>query len=566
VRERVAERLTDTLTPRPVSLLVEVAGSFGPGAAERKLEFLTEIEAAPRHSLRDLATLHDTLCFLHAYADDARVLAAVRRVIVRLRDWFEVAGGAPDSRALVGSGYPGTAVYGEFSLPLLQRMRLHEPGAFEIDWPGFEDQDALVNTLALLVTSAECQGLDDISLGLDEWFAACRPSECTSDFEFLLDLFERSPLDAATRDILFERCAIPMIYTTHLSGTGRCEVARPVERYHYQKKPLDRRLVTPRSVIRKAFADDGHQSPSRGEKLIDLAQRALSSRGLEIRTLTYANASDVSVQRCGRGIEIALIGVVPRYRDPLESHYFFLVMKNGIPIGYGPSTVSLGCCEIGINLFSEFRGAEIRFIYPQFMRVLHQVLGARYFFLTPYGMGESNPAAIRTGAFWFYRKLGFRPDNPHVEELAQEEEERMSREPGTRSTPAMLRRLSHTSAYYDLSAGECRPLDLGAIGLHESRFMGDTFDGNRSRGTRCSCKQLADALGLPRVPKLAANAKRAWEMLAPLLAMIPGLEDWSARDKGRLRRILKEKGLPSERHVDRLISAHGPLVAGLREL
>ncbi len=274
----------------------------------------------------------------------------------------------------------------------------------------------------------------------------------------------------------------------------------------------------------------------------------------------------MSLFSCGRGLAIALIGVVPRYRDPLESHYFFLVLKNGVPIAYGPSTVSLGCCEIGINLFPEFRGAEIRFIYPQFMRTLHHALGARYFFLTPYGMGEGNPAAIRTGAFWFYRKLGFRPVNPAIEELAREEEERMRREPGTRSSVTMLRRLSHTAAFFDLSDGACRPLDLGAIGLRQSRFIAESFAGDRGQCTERCIRRLAREMGLPKTPRLDPGERRAWEMLTPLLARIPGLADWSARDKRGLRRILRAKGGPSELAVDRLICAHEPLRAGLREL
>jgi len=554
--------------PRPIVELAEIASSFGTAAAGRKLRRLAEIEETPRHSLRDLRTLHDTLCFLRAYPDDARVLGAVEAVIARLRGWLEAAGAAEDSPTLAETGYPGSVIHGEFSLPLLQRLQRRLPAAFEIDWESFEDgdEDSLAQALGLLVTAGECQGLDDIGIPLREWFGGCRPASCASDVEFLLDLFAGAELDASTRDHVFEISAIPLRQALHEPGTGRCEIAWPVERFHYQKQDLDRRLVAPAAVIRRPFAADGRVSAARGEKLIHLAQLALCSRGLEIRTLSYANARDVSLLSCGRGVAIALIGVVPRYRDPLESHYFFLVLKNGIPIAYGPSTVSLGCCEIGINHFPEFRGAEIRFIYPQFMRVLHQVLGARYFFLTPYGMGEGNPAAIRTGAFWFYRKLGFRPTSPAVEELARAEEERLQREPGNRSSVAMLRRLSHTAAFLDLSRGECRPLDLGGIGRRQSRFMAESFGGDRRRATDTCLRRLARDLGLPKPPQLEPDERRAWEMLAPLLAMIQGLADWSARDKRRLRRILREKGSSSERNVDRLISAHEALLGGLRGL
>jgi len=274
----------------------------------------------------------------------------------------------------------------------------------------------------------------------------------------------------------------------------------------------------------------------------------------------------VTIAHCGRGVDIVLIGVAVRYRDPLESHFCCFVLKNGIPIGYGPSTVSVGCCELGLNLFPEFRGAEVKFIYPQLTRVLHQVLGAQYFFLTPYGMGEGNPAAIRTGAFWFYRKLGFRPTNPDVEELAQAEERRMRREPGRRSSTGTLRRLSHTAAFSDLSAGQCPPLDLGGIGVRQSRIIATKFAGVRARAQKQGLRVVAKFLGDAVPGRHAPDERRAWEMLAPLIVSLPDLEDWNASDRKRLRRILRRKGEASEIGVDQLVWSHERLRRGLQEL
>jgi len=566
-------------SPRPVAALARVATAFGPAAAREKLRLLTEIEGTRRLSLRDLRAVHDVVCFLRAYPDDARVLAAVLAVVARLRDWLGSARAGGDREALAETGFPGSVVRGELGLSLLARMARRLPAALEIDWDELEapGEEALANLLGLLVTSGECQGLDDIGIPLREWFAACRPDGSASDLSFLMRLLADSALDDAARDLLFECCAVPLRYALDAPGTGRCELAWPVERVHYQRAELDRTLLPPAAVMRRAFPDSGRVSPARGEQLIHLAQLALCARGLEIRTLSHANGRDVSLFTCGRGLGLVLIGVVPGYRDPLESHYVFLALKNGVPIGYGPSSVSLGTCELGLNLFPEFRGAEIRYIYPQLMRVLHQALGVEYFFLTPYGMGLDNPAAIRTGAFWFYRKLGFRPSNPAVEELARAEEERLRREPGRRSSPSMLRRLARTSAYFDVSGGTCHPLELGPIGLRQSRLVARAYGGDRRRATRDCVRRLARALGLERVPRLSAGERRAWEMLAPLLVRIPGLAaepgersggdtPWSARDRRRLRRILRAKGAPSERDVDRLIRGHELLCAGLRLL
>ena len=73
---------------------------------------------------------------------------------------------------------------------------------------------------------------------------------------------------------------------------------------------------------------------------------------------------------------------------------------------------------------------------------------------------EVDEDALRTGAFWFYRKLGFKPTNPEIEALARGEERRMAAQPGYRSDRRMLRRLSRTEAFLDLSGGKRRPLDF----------------------------------------------------------------------------------------------------------
>ncbi|MEW6074081.1 MAG: hypothetical protein AB1726_15980 [Planctomycetota bacterium] len=550
----------------PIAELVAVAGSFGPASAAAKRRLLDEIVRGRPGSRRELAPLHEVLGFLRAYPDDAHVLRAVEAVIGALRGWFAAAGMEADAPPLADTGLPGSVVRGEFSLPLLRRMNRALPGCVEIDWGSLEADEPLLNALGLLLTGSEGQGLDDIGIGTAEWFAACRPASCPTDLAFLMELFDRSPLAAAARDVLFDSCGLTARYSLAEPGTGRCEIAWPVERIHYQRKPLDREWRSIAAAVRQPLPAVRRLPAGEGERFVGFAQRTLAARGLEIRTLSYANARDVSVARCGRGVDIALIGVVPEYRDPLESHYCSFVLQNGVPIGYGPSTVSLGCCEIGLNLFPEFRGAEVRFLYPQFTRVLHHVLGAQYFFLTPYGMGEDNPAAIRTGAFWFYRRLGFRPTNPEVECLAQDEEQRMTADPRHRSSAATLRRLSHTFVYLDLSGGACRPLDLGGIGMRQSRFLARIEGGNRARALARCLRQVSRVLGRRKLRTLGAGERRAWELWAPILAAIPDLARWGAREKGRIVEILRRKGSISELGVDRLLCAHERLRRALQTL
>jgi hypothetical protein len=174
-------------------------------------------------------------------------------------------------------------------------------------------------------------------------------------------------------------------------------------------------------------------------------------------------------------------------------------------------------------------------------------------------MGEGNEDAIRSGAFWFYRKLGFRAANPDVEALARAEEARMLDDSGYRSDRRMLRRLAPTSAYLDLSQGRRVPVDFGKLGILQSKYLTEAFAGDRARGEARCAARVARLLKVPR-------DARATRSLAPLLCMIPKVAKWRTRDRARLARALKAKDARSEVHAARLFNEHETLRDALARL
>jgi hypothetical protein len=346
---------------------------------------------------------------------------------------------------------------------------------------------------------------------------------------------------------------VPVAFEPAGAGALRLDGGGPTR---FQRGPLDR---GPRSA--RAVAAVVRRPPARlargGRDVVDLALRSLASRGLQIYPLTYADPRDVLLADGGRGVRIALVGVLPEMRAPLETLYFALALKNGVPIAYGPVAALFGASEIGINLFEEFRGAEIRHLYAGFMRVLHHVFGVEHFHLTSYGVGENNPAAIASGAFWFYRHLGFRPADGRIEALARAEEGRMAAEPGHRSDRRMLHRLSKTSIHLDLSGGRRSPFPLGPHGVAQSRWIAREHSGDRALAEERSARKVARLTGVPA----STPALRA---LAPALCMLPDLARFPRADVALLRRILAAKGARSEAAAARLLNRHARLERGLR--
>lgn len=550
----------------PIAELAAKSRSFSPDAARDKKRLLEVIAGERRIGARDLVALHDTLCFLRAYPDSRAILEAVETVGSRLREWVHALPDGGDTASLLELGIPGSSNTHYYSFGVLRRLVRMYPGCLEIDWAGLEDDIPLHNALIPLITAGERQGLDDIELTWETWLERCKPDPEGSDLEFVLGIFERADLDLEVKAFLFDSCAIPITYSFEQLGTGLFDTRRGVERIHYQRKAVDRRHLPLAPMARKPLPEVKLVPKRLGGELLKLALATLCCRNLEILMLTWADSGDCWLLDCGRGVQVMLIGSLPETRDPFNTSYCHLVFKNGVPVGYGPASICLGTCEMGLNLFPAFRGGEVAFLWAQLMRCFHQVLGAQYFYLTAYGMGSGNPAAIKTGAFWFYRKLGFRAEMPEIETLAREEEARLRANPGARSDRQMLLRLSVTGAYLDLSDGLCPRVNQGLWGNRQTRYLEERFGGDRDRGEQQCARELARRLSIGDLARWSANEKRALRSVAPLLRLIPGIAKWSGREKRGVVRFIKAKGARSEARSDGLLLKHTKLVEGLRWL
>lgn len=539
--------------------------SFGRTAAARKLKLLEKLEHAGAPSSHELELLHATLDFLRAYPDDARVLRACQRAVTRLRSWVEKSPRLARSARLENSGLPGTRNSYAYSYATLAALVRRFPRSIDIDWDELGDDERLTSTLELLLSGVENECMEDVPMGWGEWVRTVRPRRATTDLAFLLSLFERSTLSPLERANLYDSLSLPIRYRLEAPGSGRCEVELPVARIAYQKRDVPRERFALAPHIRQTLPRQRALGLSAGRELLDVARRALTSRNLEIHPLLYANPRDVILFTAHRGVQVALSGVLPEHRGALAALYFFMVLKNGVPVAYGPASPFLGSCEMGINLFPEFRGGEIRYIYSQVMRLLHHVLAVDYFYLTSYGMGEGNEDAIRSGAFWFYRRMGFSASNPRVEALARSEEERMRAEPGYRSNVRMLRRLSNTEAYLDLSNGRCTRFPFGRLGLAVSRFVARRFDGDRDVATHRCTRDVLRLLG-SSLAHWTVDEQRALRAMSLVLSMLRGVSGWSAAEKSALERLIRGKAARSEARACVGMKKHRPFASGILSL
>jgi hypothetical protein len=84
------------------------------------------------------------------------------------------------------------------------------------------------------------------------------------------------------------------------------------------------------------------------------------------------------------------------------------------------------------------------------LKLLRERSGVKTFSVDPYQIGHENEEAIESGAFWFYRKLGFEPELRGILRLLAREERKIETKVGYRTSAATLRKLAKGRLVYSL--------------------------------------------------------------------------------------------------------------------
>ncbi|MDX1377010.1 MAG: hypothetical protein R3357_15695, partial [Burkholderiales bacterium] len=200
----------------------------------------------------------------------------------------------------------------------------------------------------------------------------------------------------------------------------------------YQRAPLRRARPDLRAEIRRAPQRVRMTDPREGERLIDLARAAMLTRERDLDAFAYGDARDVRIVHEAGGLAFALNGVIPERRAPVAAVFGALTLQNGVPIGYVQLDVAGRSAAISFNSFATFRGGEAAHVFARMLAMAHHLLGAASFTLEPYQLGADNDEAIESGAWWFYRKLGFAPRAAKALRLARREAARAAARPSYR--------------------------------------------------------------------------------------------------------------------------------------
>ena len=617
---------------RLLNQLDELKTRFGPRDGKKLQAILERLRRQRFTDVEELLHYHETLLFLRAYPHTAATLRLAER---ELQSFAKRIAGLRETDADLSpldppqvSGIAGTAVSDTFSYPIVRWLTKLQPRRLALDWDWFDDEYRLAATWPRFMPLLEEDAFVEANVPYDEWLRAAtaqprgqragadRAAVASGEVVWLVDRFESLPGSEKEKAELYDSLKLYVRWspTYRLTRTGMrlttlgrlATSATPptprtpapaANKIFFHREPLiQRRDVSLQRALEAPPPPLIKLSPQQGQAILDLVRAASTVRYRELYGFTNGDASRVFKADLGRGVEIFIVGLPPGLRLPLRAYHAAMIFKNGVPVGYFEGISLFERMESGFNLYYTFRDGETAWLYARLLGVFRQQLGVTAFSIDPYQIGYENFEGIESGAFWFYRKLGFRPTRPDIMKLVLREEKKLAARPGYRTSPATLHKLAEGPMIFELAdtagpsldgvtpsrarlsrATPSRPtfgriaigdwdrFQVRNIGLAAARQMAAKYRGDAAAFRREAIRKLERGLGI---------SAKGWRMaefgalsdFAVALSLVEDLSSWTTVEKQALLGIIRAKAGAEESRYLKLMQKHERLRAAMIKL
>ncbi len=538
---------------------------FDDDASGRKVGLLRHLERRRLQTAREVAEFHDVLCFVRAWPDGPEILEIAERTLEGFAKRSDL---RRFRNQLEGSGIAGIDISYRFFHPTAEWLAERWGDRLQIDWPEFENAANLEGFLSILGSYAETPALDEYDFGARVWIDRMKNSGET-DAAFLIRSFSSLCADSFLREKLYEDLDPSLRLLPGADTPSRSTEKFPTKRIVWQKGPIQNQRPDLKATLRSSRFQLHKLGTRQARRAIDLTRGAMVARLRDLDAFAYADPDDVRIATCGGGVQILLTGVSPDRRLLLESLYGYLLLKNGVPIGYGTGVGLFSSCEVAFNLFPAFRGGETALLYTLVLAVFRQLFEADTFMVDPYQLGEDNEEALHSGAWWFYANLGFMPRDSAALRLARAEMSRRKKRAGYRSSISSLKDLSQYPVFLELRRKRrdvIGTLNLPAVGLAVTDLMARRFGSDRKGGTHLCAEEVVYLLKAGSLKKMIAAEREAWERWSPLILALGSVHRWPRKDQRALVEVIRAKGGRHESGFVPLFDGHQRLRKAVQRL
>jgi hypothetical protein len=395
-----------------LSQLQSILFLYQTGSVDHKISLL-KLMSKMKLNNDNLLQYHECLLFMSTYSESPVLLKLTQGELKRLATWIKK---LPLNKKFFfnDSGLPYTIMLTRFSCDMLHVMQQQFKLNIEID--SFEETGESLNT-ALNITLPDVlkqettAGLDNIEL-LN--LLGVKPKERLT---FLLSEFNKLASQPLLKDYLWESIKIYLNISSNELSYSRSFNKLKLNNYYFQNELLKK--FDHVALLNAELPVPAKLSDSDRIEVIAVIRKSLLLTMRETDTATYMDESSLLLFHLERGVSIAIYGLMPNRQLAYQSYIGYTAFKNGFPVAYGGSWVFGHSAMFGLNILETFRGGESGFIMCQLLRTYIQYFKLNYIEVENYQFGKDNPDGIKSGAFWFYYRYGFRPIDKTLNKLAE---------------------------------------------------------------------------------------------------------------------------------------------------
>lgn len=540
--------------------LSQIINKYSIEDSNAKLRLLKSLHSISRFNKKELLNYHDHLLYLLAYPDNEEIymytIAELDRLTSILFNYSY-----NKKLALSGTGLPYTITICSYSYELCKWLSEISGKDVSIDSSG-ADKTVLRETIRLFFPEPEYWQTTQDELTINHRIRLLKgKKDKSSNFTWLIHQFSNVEQSIVLKEYLFASLKVFVRRKLDVNDS-RAYQRLPCSQLYYHHDLIKR--CDALSIIELPLPKPDKLNKQQKLNLCNIAKTSLALLYRETDPVTYANPEAVVYFTLERGISIALYGMKTEKRFSMESYVGYMVFKNGMPMAYGGGWMFGSRCKIGVNIYEPYRGGESSYVFSQIIRIYRQYYGMKRFVVKPYQFGKGNPEGIRSGAYWFYYKLGFRSVEKQIACIAQKEWNLIVNEKGYKSSESILKKLTYCNLELVLNEASEPQFDASSISTAITAMINERYDGDRKRATSYSVRYIKNALSL----NIKMNEMQIlhFKQLALWFALIPNFASWTLADKNKLKELILLKSGKNEREYIFKLKAHKKLWASMKKI
>jgi hypothetical protein len=465
-----------------ITRLFSIRNRYGKQFALEKMQLLHTINIKTVKNKKAAQECYAGLEFLIAYPDNKTIYKLSNQLLQQLQEYLKTNENL--SYQLYNSGITNTTFCAAFSFELIKWLRKTRPK--EIKLRSIEANDVQIQfVLSVVMPKAESEIFQDANAEWKGWLQHLKKQD-----EDLLDqfiaIFDSSDIRPEVKDELWNKLGVYV----EINFTSHCCLPPSLTGLYYHRSLIKKEIKNQTPVFTPFPLK---LTENEAEQIIANARMIMLANLREIDPISYTSAELVSYYHLPRGISVALLGMVPERRHPIDSYMGYVVFKNGLPVAYAASWILFNSGRIGLNVFYNYRGGESKYIFEQVLELHRKVYCLKRFTVDPYQFGKNNSDGIHSGAFWMYYHLGFRPIQKIQQELATAEDLKIKSNNAYRSSAPVLKALANSRLELVLQKSAVR-FDATDISRAYAGILTKKYNGNRMRAEKGAGKKLANIL------------------------------------------------------------------------